>query len=125
MQKIVSVLFFIVVGLVMIKSCKRDSDIRSWPSTQGTIVSQSVEQYSEKESYTDRNGKRKYDYENKYRVRIVYQYQVDGFEYNGNFAISDLEMQSEIERHLTSNPNGKLINIKYNPINPADSANRS
>lgn len=125
MQKIIYAIVIIVMATFFMKSCNRQMDIDSWPSTQAVITSYSIEAYQESKTRKSTNGNSRTTYKDSYRVRFNYNFQLNDIDYYGNFYVTRLDKQSEIDRVLKRNPNGKKINIKYDAQYPSDSVHRS
>ena len=125
MQKIINIIIAIVISFFLVKSCNRQIEINSWESTQAQISSYQIEEYSESEQYKSKSGKTKTKWEDEFRVNFIYSYTIENVVYSGTFSVDDLDSQSEINRVLRRNPNGKSVRIKYDPNNPSDSVYQS
>lgn len=121
MQKIINIIFIVVIAGFAIKMAKRQIAIDSWPSTQATITSYSIEEPKDSATNLASNDKNTKDHQDEYQVRFIYNYQIGGITYNGNFVVDDLNRQYEVDSVLRKHKNGKSIFIKYNPDYPSDS----
>lgn len=121
MQKIINIIFIVVIAGFAIKMAKRQIAIDSWPSTQATITSYSIEEPKDNGTNLASNDKNTKDNQDEYQVRFIYNYQIGGITYNGNFVVDDLNRQYEVDSVLRKHKNGKSIFIKYNPDYPSDS----
>lgn len=121
MKNLLNIIFVIIAVFLLVKSCNRIREVNSWPETKGVITSYVVQEYRDSESYTDRNGNRRTRWEDEFRIKFKYRFQVEGSEYTGQFEIDDLDDDRAINRKLRLYPKGKKVRIKYDPNNPYDS----
>ena len=107
---------FLVLGLVavgfVLRSLKRASDSRNWPSTNGVVLSSDVHttyDHSDEDSSV------------KYRAKVVYSYQVAGQEYQAE-RVRALEGSSNSSRRARANaakyPQGEAVRVYYHPQKP-------
>jgi len=124
MKSLINLIIPVVVIVLLVKACNRAMEVSSWPETKGEIISYAIEEYQDSDTYTDKNGKKRTEWEDEYRIRFSYTFEVDGVEYTGKFVIDDLETDRDIKRNLSVYPNGKKVRVKYDPENPYDSERR-
>lgn len=124
MKTFINIIIAIFVILILIKSCNRISEVNSWPEAKAVIIEYEIEEYRDSETYKDKQGKKRTKWEDEYRIKFTYSFEVEGVEYTGEFDIDDLESDSEIRRKLKRYPEGKQIRVKYDPENPYDNEAR-
>jgi len=124
MKTLINIIVAIVAVIFIVKACDRATEIRSWPEATGIITSYDIEEYQDSDTYTDKNGKKRTEWEDEYRVKFGYSFEVEGVEYTGDFEVDDLETDREINRKLKLYPNGKKVRVKYDPNNPNDNVTR-
>ena len=92
----------------------------NWDKGTATITSSEIEK---KESRSkDAQGFTRTS--TSYSVRVQYAYTVEGSSYEGNtigFGIMSHNEKSDAQEELKSYPNGKTIDVYYDPENPSDS----
>lgn len=124
MKKLINIIIIVIVIVLFVKACDRAVEVNSWPEAKGEIISYEIEEYRDSDSYTDRNGKKRTEWEDKLLIEFTYTFFVEEFEYTGSFVIRDLETERDINRKLSLYPNGKRVRVKYDPNNPYDSETR-
>ena len=124
MKALINIIIAIVVIIFLVKACDRAVEVNSWPETKGQITSYEIEEYQDSDTYTDKNGKKRTEWEDEFRINFKYSFEVEGIAYIGKIVIDDLETDREIKRKLKLYPNGKKVRVKYDPNNPSDSETR-
>lgn len=92
---------------------KRAYESRSWPNTQGTVISS----YIDKRSHRDSNNRTNIVY----TPKIRYQYQVDGKHYTCKriaFGGESGGKRSKAKKVVDKYPSGKKVTVHYNPQDP-------
>jgi len=124
MKTLINIIIAVVVIVLLVKACDRAVEVNSWPEAKGEIISYDIEEYRDSDTYTDKNGKKRTEWEDEFRIKFRYSFEVEGVEYTGKFEIDDLETSRDIKRKLNLYPNGKKVRVKYDPNNPNDSETR-
>ncbi|GLS91472.1 hypothetical protein GCM10007916_25410 [Psychromonas marina] len=124
MKTLINIIFAVVAVVLLLKACDRAAEVNSWPETKGNIISYDIEEYQDSDTYTDKNGKKRTEWEDEFRITFRYRFEVEGVEYIGRFKVDDLETDRDIRRKLKIYPNGKEVRVKYDPNNPNDSQTR-
>ena len=92
---------------------KRAYESRTWPDTQGTVISS----YIDKRSHRDSN----HHTSTIYTPKIRYQYQVEGKHYTCNrieFGGESGGKRSKAKKVVDKYPSGKKVTVYYNPQDP-------
>ena len=92
---------------------KRAYESRSWPNTQGTVISS----YIDKRSHRDSNKRTSIVY----TPKIQYQYQVEGKHYTCKriaFGGESGGKRSKAKKVVDRYPSGKKVTVYYNPQDP-------
>jgi len=124
-KNIINIVIGIVICGFLIKFCNRQMEMSSWESTTGNLVSYNVEKYRDSTSYKTNDGKTKKKWKNEYRIRFSYTFKVDQASYSGNFKVDNLHDTSSVNRTISRYPEGKVINITFDPNNPSDNVFKS
>lgn len=95
---------------------------RSWPTVQARIEKSGVHEFQELEN-RDSGPDR---WRTRYRAEVIYDYEVAGVRYTGDMATGGTKISSNIEaiarKSAGKYPAGSMIDVHYNPDNPAESA---
>lgn len=95
-------------------------EMNSWESTTGSLVSYNVEEYRDSTNYKTSDGRTKKKWKNEYRVHFSYSFTVEQVSYSGSFKVDNLANSSSVDRTISRYPEGKIINITFDPNNPND-----
>ena len=110
-------LIFLGVGLWAIN---KGMQSENWDKGTATITSSEIKK-------TERRSKDPQGFtqtSTSYSVRVKYSYTVEGSNYEGNtigFGTMSHNEKSDAQEELKSYPNGKKIDVYYDPENPSDS----
>ncbi len=113
---LVGMIAFNMVALAILKGW----DSKSWPSTNGTIVSSRVKTVTTRSTSTSKTpGKKR----TRYFPEIHYKYQVDGKEFTGNrFAFGFSNRTKETSKNIVARyPAGAKVPVHYDPDDPEES----
>ena len=120
MKNILVLFFAIIFGVVLIKGCMRGQEVSKWPSVEGHVTSSEIIKKVEQKTKTQNDRKVRYT-ETKYVLKLTYEYEVNGTPYSGRAASfgesSSLSAKQKQQRY----PDGKSVNVKFDPENPYDS----
>jgi len=110
-------IIFLGFGLWAINKGMQSED---WDKGTATVLKSNIEK-SESKSKDARGFTRT---STSYSVRVTYSYTVEGNNYEGNtvgFGTMSHNERSDAQEELKSYPQGKTIDVYYNPENPSDS----
>lgn len=121
---IIGVVFVIIAIALIFKQNIRRDEMKGWPSVDGRVVNAYISDHIDREVTTIQDVKiRKEVYE--YTLHVSYEYSVDGIEYFGNNLGFKPGKKSKslksIERLLNQFPEGKKVEVYYDPGSPHDS----
>jgi len=113
---------FAFFSALIIYAIQRNAALaRSWPTVHGRIEKSGVHEFQS----LDRSGSGGGRWRTQYRADIRYSYEVAGVRYTGDKAASSGRMSSNITalaaRAAAADPVGNVVEVHYNPDNPAQS----
>jgi hypothetical protein len=109
--------FVILGGILLVAGLYQQTKMtvsRSWPSVQGTVVSAEVRSTPVSKAAPDSVA---------YMPVFRYEFDVNGTRFTGNrqsFGRMAYATAEEAEGHLGGFPQGKRVEVFYNPAKPAD-----
>ncbi len=113
--------FALLASLVIFGIQRHAARQRAWPTVRGRIARSDVQEFQELE-HRDSGRDR---WRTAYRADIIYNYEIDGVRYTGDVAAGGTRVSSNIEsfarKMADKYPAGTVLDIRYNPDNPAES----
>lgn len=95
---------------------------RSWPTVQARVERSGVHEFQELEERDSGSDR----WRTRYRADVIYGYDVAGVRYTGDMSAGGTKVSSNIETVARTSaekyPAGSVIEVHYNPDNPAKSA---
>lgn len=112
--------FALLCALVIYAIQRNAARARSWPTVFGRIEKSGVHEF---QSLDRDHGHARW--RTQYRPDILYSYEVAGVRYTGDKSASSGRISSNLDafakKAAAANPIGKVVQVHYNPDNPAES----